>query len=62
MKNTTDLKGSWEDVKEKLKEKFASIVESDLQFQDGKSEKLMKKIQVKLGKSKEEIQEIIKEF
>ncbi len=62
MKNTTDLKGSWEDVKEKLKEKFASIVESDLQLKDGKSEKLIKKIQVKLGKSKAEIQEIIKEF
>ncbi len=62
MKNTTDLKGSWEDVKEKLKEKFASIEESDVQLKDGKSEKLIKKIQVKLGKSKAEIQEIIKEF
>ena len=50
MKRTIDLKGSWEDVKEKLKEKIASIVEIEVELKDRKSENLIKKINLKLGK------------
>jgi len=57
--NTTQLKGSWEEQKGKLKQKFAKLTDDDLLFIDGKKEEMMGRIQIKLGKSKEELQKII---
>lgn len=57
--NTTELKGDWEVQKGKLKQKFAQLTENDLLFVEGKKEEMLGKLQITLGKSKEELQKLI---
>ena len=57
--NKTELKGNWNEQKGKLKQKFATLTDNDLMFEEGKKEEMFGKLQIKLGKSKEEIQKII---
>jgi uncharacterized protein YjbJ (UPF0337 family) len=57
--NTPEIEGSWSDQKGKLKQKFAALTDSDLLFIEGKKEKMMEKLQLKLGKTKEELLKII---
>jgi uncharacterized protein YjbJ (UPF0337 family) len=57
--NTTELKGNWEEQKGKLKQKFASLTDNDLLFVEGKKEEMMGKLQIKLGKTKDELNKII---
>ncbi len=58
--NTTELKGNWEEQKGALKQKFSSITDNDLIYLEGKKEEMLGKLQIKLGKSKEELQKILK--
>ena len=60
--NTTTLNGSWEEQKGKLKQKFAKLTDNDLLFIDGKKEEMMGKLQIKLGKTKEELHKILEEL
>jgi uncharacterized protein YjbJ (UPF0337 family) len=57
--NSTELKGSWNEQKGKLKKKFAVLTDNDLLFEEGKKEEMFGKLQIKLGKSKEELHKII---
>ncbi|HTB07392.1 MAG TPA: CsbD family protein [Bacteroidia bacterium] len=57
--NTTQLKGNWNEQKGKLKQKFAILTDNDLLFEEGKQNEMFGKLQIKLGKTKEELQEII---
>lgn len=59
MKNTTELKGNWNEIKGKLKQKFAMLTDNDLLLLDGKQDEMLGRLQVKLGKTKEEIQKLI---
>lgn len=60
--NNKELKGSWDEQKSKLKKTFAILTDSDLLFIEGKKDEMLGKIQVKLGKTKEEFQKIIAEL
>lgn len=51
--------GSWEEVKEQLKAKFTWLKESDLIFEEGEKDNMMDRIQIKLGKTKEELRQIM---
>ena len=51
--------GSWEEKKGKLKKKFAVLTNYDLLFTGGNSEELYRKLQIKLGKTRTELQEIL---
>ena len=57
--NTTELKGNWEEQKGKLKQKFAALTDNDLLFVEGKKDQMLGKLQIKLGKTKEELHKII---
>ena len=57
--NTTEIKGNWNEQKGKLKQKFAVLTDDDLMFDEGKRDEMFGKLQVKLGKTKEELNEII---
>ena len=57
--NTTGLKGNWEEQKGRLKQKFAILTDNDVLFIEGKKEEMLGRLQVKLGKTKEELQKII---
>ena len=60
--NTTEIKGNWNDQKGKLKQKFANLTDNDLMFEEGKKDEMLGKLQIKLGKTKEEIRKIIEEL
>lgn len=53
------MKSDWNEIKGKLKQKFSMLTDNDLLFIDGKQDELLGRIQVRLGKSKEEIQKLI---
>lgn len=62
MANTTELKGNWNEQKGKLKQKFAMLTDNDLLFAEGKKDEMMGKLQIKLGKTKEELYNMINEL
>jgi uncharacterized protein YjbJ (UPF0337 family) len=62
MKNSTELKGNWNELKGKLKLQYAQLTDNDLLFAEGKKDELLGRLQIKLGKSKEEIVKIISEL
>jgi len=61
MENITELKvkGNWNEQKGKLKQKFSVLTDNDLMFEEGKKDEMLGKLQIKLGKSKEELQKIM---
>jgi uncharacterized protein YjbJ (UPF0337 family) len=61
---TTKLafKGTWNEVKGKLKQKYAQLTDDDLLFSEGKDEELLGRLQKKLGETKERIRQTIAEL
>jgi len=57
--NTLKYTGSWNERKGKLRQKFGFLTDKDLMFEDGKKEEMLGKLQLKLGKTKEELLKII---
>jgi uncharacterized protein YjbJ (UPF0337 family) len=53
------FKGGWNEVKGKLKQKYAQLTDDDLTFAEGKDEELLGRLQQKLGKSKEDLRKEI---
>lgn len=49
------LKGNWNEVKGKLKQKYGQLTDDDLTFAEGKEDEMLGRLQKKLGKRKEEI-------
>lgn len=62
MKNSTELKGDWNEIKGKLKQKFALLTDNDVLLIEGKKDEMLGRLQIKLGKSKEELHKIISEL
>jgi len=60
--NKTEIEGNWNEQKGKLKQKFAILTDNDLMFAEGKKDEMFGKLQVKLGKTKEELFKIILEL
>jgi uncharacterized protein YjbJ (UPF0337 family) len=52
-------KGDWNVLKGKLKQKFASLTDDDLMFIKGKEEELIGRIQQKIGRTKQEIYDLL---
>ena len=49
------LSGSWNEVKGKVKQKYADLTDDDLLYEEGKDEEFWGKIQSKTGKAKDEL-------
>ena len=52
---TINLKGHWNEIKGKLKQKYGQLTDDDLAFAEGKEEELLGRLQQRLGKTKEEV-------
>ncbi len=50
----------WNEKKVKLKQKFSILLDNDLYFVEGHKEEMLTKIELKLGLTKEELQNILK--
>lgn len=53
------LKGNWNEVKGKIKQKYSNLTDDDLLYEEGKDDELLGKIQQKIGQSKEEVKKWI---
>ena len=60
--NTTTLKVNWDEQKGKLKQQFATLTDDDLMFAEGKKDEMLGRLQIKLGKSKDELHKMISEL
>ena len=49
------LKGNWNELKGKMKQANADLNDDDLQYEDGKDDEFLGRIQQKLGKTKDEV-------
>lgn len=56
---TLQMKGSWNEVKGKLKQKYGQLTDDDLVFEEGKEEELLGRLQKRLGRSKEDVRRFI---
>ena len=50
--NKIIIKGNWNEIAGKLKQKYAALTDDDLLFKEGKEEELLGRLQKKLGKTK----------
>ncbi len=56
------MRGNWRTQSDLLKKKFTVLTDADLEFKDGEEKKLLRRLEVRLNKKREEIIEIIKSF
>jgi uncharacterized protein YjbJ (UPF0337 family) len=49
------LKGTWNEIKGKVKQQHANLTDDDLQYEEGKDDELVGRIQQKIGKTKDEV-------
>ena len=55
----TNAIGYWNNKKEKLKEKYSNITDKDLNYNDGKEQEMIELLGYKLGKTKDELRDIL---
>ena len=48
-------KGNWNELKGKIKEKYANLTDDDLLYEEGKDDQLLGRIQKKTGVAKEDL-------
>ncbi|MDD3003912.1 CsbD family protein [Flavobacterium sp.] len=59
MPNSDEIKGSWEELKGKLKQKYAELTDDDFMFEEGQEQEMWGKLQQKLGKTMKEIKSLL---
>lgn len=57
-----ELKGSWRELKGKLKKRYAILTDNDLLYEEGKEDEMLGRLQQKLGKSREDIERILEDL
>lgn len=50
-----ELKGSWNELKGKVKQAYADFTDDDLKYEEGKDDELYGKLQTKTGKTREQV-------
>ena len=53
--DTLELKGKWNELKGKAKQAHAELTDNDLEYEDGKDDELLGRLQKKLGKTRDEV-------
>lgn len=56
------LKGNWNEVKGKLKQKYGQLTDDDLAFAEGKEDELLGRLQKRLGRTKDELRAEIEDM
>lgn len=58
--NKNIISGNWEELKGKLKKKYANLTDNDLLYVEGREDETLGRLEKKLGKSREEVERIIR--
>lgn len=59
--NTLQVKGNWNVVKGKLKQKWASLTDDDLRYVEGAEEELIGRIQKRTGQQREAVERVLRD-
>lgn len=60
MSATTDkMKGNWNTIKGKLKQKYGDLTDDDLTYAEGREDEVLGRIQKKTGESKDNLKRFI---
>ena len=57
--NKLKMKGTWNETKGKLKQSYGNLTDDDLLYAEGKEDELYGRLQIKLGKSRQEVEKIL---
>ena len=60
MMDNLELRGNWNELKGKLKQRYAELTDDDLTFEEGREDDLIGRLQQKLGKTDREIRETLR--
>ncbi len=55
-----EFKGTWNEVKGRMKKSYASLTDDDLTYAEGQEDQMLGKLQQKLGKTRDEVVKMIK--
>jgi uncharacterized protein YjbJ (UPF0337 family) len=55
------MKGNWNVIKGRLKQKFADLTDNDLRYEEGKEDELLGRLQQRTGKTKQEIERVLED-
>ena len=56
------FKGTWNEIKGKLKQKYGELSDNDLVYAEGKEDEMLGRLQKRLGKTKDELRSEIEKF
>jgi uncharacterized protein YjbJ (UPF0337 family) len=59
--NKLELKGDWNLVKGRLKQKFAKLTEDDLKYTEGQEDELLGRIQKRTGHTMEAVERALRD-
>jgi uncharacterized protein YjbJ (UPF0337 family) len=54
-----EIKGNWNEIKGRLKQKYAQLTDDDLAFEEGKEDEVLGRIQKRTGEAKEDLRDFI---
>jgi len=60
--NKLRFKGSWNEIKGKVKQQYGNLTDDDLVFAEGKNDELLGRLQKKLGKTKDEARQMVEKL
>ena len=58
--NKLQVSGTWEQAKGRLKQTYGTLTDDDLVYIEGKEEELVGKLKSKLGKTEQEVRDLLK--
>ena len=59
--NSLTMKGNWNVLKGRLKQKWANLTDNDLTYVEGKEEELIGRIQKRTGEERQAIEKVFRE-
>jgi uncharacterized protein YjbJ (UPF0337 family) len=59
--NKLEVKGDWNIIKGKLKQKYAKLTDNDLQYTHGQEDELVGRIQKRTGETKEAVEKALRD-
>jgi uncharacterized protein YjbJ (UPF0337 family) len=62
MATKLNIKGNWNELKGKLKQKYGQLTDDDLTFAEGKEDEWLGRLQQKLGRTKEDLRSEIEKL
>jgi uncharacterized protein YjbJ (UPF0337 family) len=60
--NQLSTSAAWKEIKAKLKQRYPHLTDDDFTFSDGKEAALLARLEKRLGKSSEELRQLIQDL